>query len=128
MKAGVLPLAIETGRYRNMDEELRVCHVCEKGCVEDEEHIITVCEKFETEQTNLKAEFGSIRDLSNLSGTDLMREMLHPDCVKVTAKHISTMLDKRKDILYENIERQNLAEALLEMLHPTDEVRPPRHD
>ena len=78
----MLPLALETGRYRTLDEILRVCHVCEKGCVENKEHFMTVCEELENERDNISAEVSALHNIENLVGTNLMKEMLHPDYVK----------------------------------------------
>ncbi len=44
LKAGVLPLHLETGRYKGVKRELRHCKVCKKKEVEDEVHFIFKCE------------------------------------------------------------------------------------
>ena len=77
---------------------------------------MTVFEKLEPERERLKAEVGEVRDVSNMSGTNLMKEMLHPDCVRITSKHSLTMVERRKDILYENIAEQERAESLAETI------------
>ena len=45
LRAGCLPLVVETGRYRSPKVPLvdRVCTLCDTGCVEDEIHFITTC-------------------------------------------------------------------------------------
>ena len=43
-RSGSLPLAIETGRWNNIEKEHRFCKVCNKDTVEDEIHFIFQCE------------------------------------------------------------------------------------
>ena len=43
LRAGVLPLAIETGRYKKSDVQDRICLFCDSKCVEDEIHFICSC-------------------------------------------------------------------------------------
>ena len=39
-------MAIETGRHRNIPEELRLCKVCQKSYVENEFHFVCICEAY----------------------------------------------------------------------------------
>ena len=43
LRCGVLPLAIETGRYRGLPENERICLLCENNTVENEIHFICNC-------------------------------------------------------------------------------------
>ena len=43
LRAGVLPLAVEVGRYSGTPEEQRVCALCDLGVVEDEYHFVFYC-------------------------------------------------------------------------------------
>ncbi len=40
---GILPLRIETGRYKNLPLEERLCELCNIGAVEDEKHFLCEC-------------------------------------------------------------------------------------
>ena len=55
LRAGCLPLAVETGRYQSPKVPLvdRVCTLCDAGCVEDEIHFITTCRAVHNERYNL---------------------------------------------------------------------------
>ena len=55
LRAGCLPLGVETGRYRipKVPLERRVCQVCNSDLVEDEFHFIMVCNKHELERNKL---------------------------------------------------------------------------
>ena len=55
LRAGCLPLGVETGRYRipKVPLERRVCQVCNSDLVEDEFHFDMVCNKPEHESNKL---------------------------------------------------------------------------
>ena len=42
LRLGILPLEIETGRFRNIPSESRMCHFC-KNEIGDELHFVCVC-------------------------------------------------------------------------------------
>ena len=42
-RAGILPLHVETGRFRNLPLEQRLCGLCDKSEVEDEYHFLCHC-------------------------------------------------------------------------------------
>lgn len=52
LRCGVAPLAIETGRYTNTAEEMRVCFNC-NDCVENELHAIFQCPLYDDIRYNL---------------------------------------------------------------------------
>ena len=70
-----------------------MCRVCENGCVEDELHFINDCEKLFDERENMLYEIGSICDVSDLEGDELVKRVIQPDCLKITAKHLIIMMD-----------------------------------
>ncbi len=55
LRAGCLPLGVETGRYRvsKVPLERRVCQVCNSDFVENEFHFVMVCNKLEHERIKL---------------------------------------------------------------------------
>ncbi len=44
-RLGILPLYIETGRFRNKQPEERTCPICNTG-VEDQFHFVCICEEY----------------------------------------------------------------------------------
>jgi hypothetical protein len=46
IRAGILPLHIETGRFQGKEEKDRVCKVCNTDAIESEFHFICKCEKY----------------------------------------------------------------------------------
>ena len=107
LKCGVLPLALEIGRFSNTDVEDRVCRVCNGNVIEDEVHMTSVCSALENERTMFKEEAKAIVNLDNFKGMEYLHRILQPDLLKLTAKHIVTMMERRRDILYVNSEEQN---------------------
>ena len=43
LRSGTLPLNIETGRFRNIDIENRICMLCNRNVIEDEIHFVIEC-------------------------------------------------------------------------------------
>ena len=85
LRSGTLALAIETGRYRQVNAEERLCKQCQWGSVEDELHFLFVCPKHTGRRdellrdiTNLNAAFSSYviirRTASFISGSMLERD------------------------------------------------------
>ncbi len=70
--------------------------------MEDEVHMTSVCEALETERKMFQREVKEIVDLEKIKGIAYLHRILQPDMLKLTAKHIVTMLDRRRDILYVN--------------------------
>ena len=52
-RLGVLPLKLETGRYRQQPVNERLCEQCDLGKVEDEVHFLCECTFYEQVRNNL---------------------------------------------------------------------------
>ena len=52
-RSGILPLAIETGRYRNVPTDERLCEICNLNLVEDEIHFPCFCPGYQELRTEL---------------------------------------------------------------------------
>ena len=52
-RSGILPLAIETGRYRNVPADERLCEICNLNQVEDEIHFLCFCPRYQESRTEL---------------------------------------------------------------------------
>jgi hypothetical protein len=46
LRAGVLPLKVETGRFRRIPLDQRRCEICNSGKVEDERHFVCECPQY----------------------------------------------------------------------------------
>ena len=68
LRCGVLPLEIETGRYSNVKYDERLCKLCNKGKVENEEHFLLECELYEDLRSNVMQQALELdNDFSNLN-------------------------------------------------------------
>ena len=47
LRTGILPLALETGRFTQTPEEDRLCRLCELGEVENETHFVLYCPRYD---------------------------------------------------------------------------------
>lgn len=47
LRTGILPLAIETGRFTQTPEEDRLCRLCELGEIESETHFVLYCPRYD---------------------------------------------------------------------------------
>ena len=52
-RSGILPLAIETGRYRNVSADERLCEICNLNLVENEIHFLCFCHRYQELRTEL---------------------------------------------------------------------------
>ena len=101
-RSGSLPLAIETGRWNNIEKELRFCKVCNKDTVEDEIHFIFQCEPLrfvrEKHQQPLHCDF--LSDDSQVTPTQLLKHFMSANTIKTFAKFLQELYDARRDTLY----------------------------
>ena len=67
LRFGVLPLRVETGRYRGLRPEQRTCQTGDSGDVENECHFILDCDKYTTERKVLynKTDYQSFQTLNS---------------------------------------------------------------
>ena len=105
LRAGCLPLGVETGRYRipKVPLERRVCLACNSNSIEDEFHFVMVCNKLEHERNKL---------LYHITQTDPSFMHLHPFnkflyilnnescCQNLIAKCLYKMFKLRSSFLY----------------------------
>ena len=59
-RAGILPLEVETGRYTGKPLEDRICNFCSSNDVEDEYHLLCICNFYSEERNNLYKKAGSV--------------------------------------------------------------------
>ena len=97
-RSGVLPLRIETGRYRNERLDRRICEFCHSGSVEDELHFLLHCNFYE-----------DLRDIyinpcfditSTTNETEKLKLLFRQCNVRNTAKFVEKAFLRRKDSLY----------------------------
>ena len=95
-RCGILPLRVETGRFKNEPLSERKCMFCDQESVEDEFHFILHCPKYNIERQNLLEIY-----LSNLVGDNVAKlNALMQQAVRPLAKYIHKAFQKRREALY----------------------------
>lgn len=89
IRFGILPLAIETGRFSGQKLEERLCKYCNSDCTETESHFIFDCELYNElrciwfDKIRLESE-----NFHNLSVDDKYKLLFSKPFVKLTAENI----------------------------------------
>ena len=101
LRMGILPLAIETGRWRSLPIEERVCTLCNAQEVEDEKHFMFVCSFHEYHRT----EFFRIAEnvYPGFLGKDLVNKwkIIMSEClVNQTCIFVEKIFDARQAQIY----------------------------
>ena len=105
-RLGVLPLEIETGRYkrvhnnngstRRLEVSERICKMCQDNEVEDEKHFLLECSKYSIERISLLTEASTIEPNFDHLDSNAKLNFLMKNCIKSIAKFLYTAWNKRK--------------------------------
>ncbi len=100
-KCGVLPIMIETGRYKDVPLEKRLCQICTDKCIEDEQHFIGSCKALSHVRNSFKERFEEVGiDVQNVN-IECIGKMLQPNCIKLTAEMLTNLFEARKELMYD---------------------------
>ncbi len=97
---GILPLEIETGRYKNLTREQRLCTLCNDGSVEDQIHFVFKCSVY----NNIRSEFiETCKD--RLTGWTILTDVgkitsLFKEQPRLFGKYVKKIFLQRKGLLY----------------------------
>ena len=99
LRLGILPLAVETGRYNNIPLEDRICALCDLNEVETEYHFVFVCTRYNELRENLlnMAHFDRNWFLS-LNLTDKFNFLFEKP--KLFSQYLLKCLELRQSVLY----------------------------
>ena len=100
LKCGVLPLAVETGRFKNIDRELRVCRVCNSGAVEIEYHHLLECKGLENVRKVYETDFLDDIKKDYKANKDIIKCMFQKNRLKVTGKYLQDLTEARNEMIY----------------------------
>jgi len=99
-RLGVLPLRLETGRYRGEKEEDRLCVLCDNKEIENEIHFLLKCRMYESERCILFEKVNDRHDgFNNLNDNDKVN-VLMTKFIRLTGKFINESYTKRRNALY----------------------------
>ena len=100
-RTGVLPLAIETGRYNSTPLEYRLCLLCNKNFLEDEKHFLLHCELYTELRSNLIMSVLQIESLYYFkTENEKLKLLMSGELIKHTANFIYYAYNKRRSFLY----------------------------
>ena len=101
LRCGILPLAIETGRYTNTPEEERLCQMCPSREVESECHFLFDCSKYSNvRQVYFQQISNSLANFEVFSNNEKLIVLMSDQFIKATAKFIHECYDLRQHSLY----------------------------
>ena len=98
LRSGILPLEIETGRWKGTELFNRVCQLCSSGCVEDEAHFLFTCDFYKEERQSFAQEFPV--NLDNLSISEKFNISMQESNILAFAKYVWKIYEKRKGKLF----------------------------
>ncbi len=102
LRCGVLPLIIETGRFRGEGMEDRKCNFCSTPGVdiEDEFHFMFKCDRYaELREQFLENVRGNVDNFDTLENGDKLKGLMI-DYPRQTAKYINRAMDIRRKLDY----------------------------
>ena len=100
-RCGILPLAIETGRFQNIPIEYRLCLFCHDNVLEDENHFLLTCTAYSDLRAFVIEKILIIEpNYVYLSTVSKFRMFMSDDIVKYTAEFISKAYCRRRSVLY----------------------------
>ena len=98
---GILPLGVETGRYKDIKKELRFCKICEGSEIEDEIHFIFVCPVFEDARERLiDPLLRNNPEKDTMSKCEKLQWLLHKSRIKEFGAALAGLYQCRQDYLY----------------------------
>ncbi len=98
---GILPIEIETGRFRNIKRELRFCKMCNSNtAIEDEIHFLHACPRLkEVRDEHLKPLREGFEGDADKDHVGFTRFLLSENRISSFAKALETMVMYRRDLL-----------------------------
>ena len=95
-RCGILPIRVETGRFRNEHLHERVCIFCENNCIEDEEHFLVKCPLY----SNLRKKYFHMFGSEHFDNNRYLFITLVNDYPIQTAKFVNSAFNLRKEMLH----------------------------
>ena len=99
-RCGILPLEIETGRFKDVPLSERICKVCVSGCVEDEIHFLCDCPKYSEERIIMFSKVcDNSRVFENMDSLDKFVYLM-ANQERAVISFLSKTVEKRRNSLY----------------------------
>ena len=115
MKLGILPLEIEVGRWKDVPLETRIWKVCSDALLCDEFHFLLFCEGLVNGRSALFQDLTENRGIRPKgSEVEIVRELLSKEAIKTFGRHLEIMYNRRKELLYQYDEEEELKDEAWE--------------
>lgn len=101
IRGGILPLHIQTGRYVGLDEQARICQMCDLNEIENEYHFVLYCPSYWKIREELFNNINYI-DMLDMNDSQLMKCLFEKYVFKL-AKYLEKAWDlvqPAEDILF----------------------------
>ena len=101
LRTGVLPIAIETGRWRSVPVEERLCVLCTDHKVEDEFHFLFECSAYHAERVDfLSIITRTCLDFNEKSTNEKWIIIMSEHHVNHTGQYLEKIFEIRQNIVY----------------------------
>ncbi len=98
---GILPLEVETGRFRDKKRQTRLCKICLEDKVEDELHFIFECKKLkDVRKAKLDTLLCEDRDTRRMTKAEKLKWLLSKEHIKEFGKVLACIYQARQDVMY----------------------------
>ena len=104
LKIGIMPLALEMGRFTDVPLEYRTCRVCDDSLLEDEYHFLLYCDNPELVEirTRFFYEYKWLEEVEDPTDkVELVRLWLQSQNLRKTARFVEEMVEERKNLMYD---------------------------
>ena len=99
-RTGTLPLQIETGRFRNLSIEERICPLC-KTSVEDEIHFVFYCNALKNQRIDFLNDILLIcNDFSQFNEEQKLAKIMSSELIQITINYVHKIFTARQCLLY----------------------------
>ena len=101
LRCGILPLEIETGRWRSKPEHERLCKDCNNGEIENENHFLFRCTTYTEERQRLINNIMQYDcNFINLSAAEKLKLLMSKEYLSVFATYLNDIYRHRTETLY----------------------------
>ena len=100
LRIGILPLAVETGRYYRTPLENRVCQICNDNLVEDEFHFVCKCTAYSDIRLRYFPHFNKLFKIYEMDVYEQFYNIIKTEKYKLLVNYINEIWQTRKSMLY----------------------------
>ena len=101
-RSGILPLAVETGRFNNIPVEYRLCRYCNENEIEDEIHFLLNCSAYNEFRFNMTNKAANINtNFWNLPINIKIKLLMSSSVIRETTTFLYNAYQKRKQLTFQ---------------------------